>query len=105
MERKLVPSVFQNQKQDQTPPHKKTTAIEHGDHYIINGTKNWITNGGSASVYLVIAQTDIEKGHQGINAFIVEGGTPGFTVGPKENKLGIRSSDTHTLQFNEMKGP
>ncbi|MFT4791049.1 MAG: alkylation response protein AidB-like acyl-CoA dehydrogenase [Arcticibacterium sp.] len=84
---------------------QKTTAIDHGDHYIINGTKNWITNGGSASVYLVIAQTDIEKGHQGINAFIVEGGTPGFTVGPKENKLGIRSSDTHTLQFNEMKVP
>jgi len=84
---------------------QKTTAIDHGDHYIINGTKNWITSGGNASVYLVIAQTDIEKGHKGINAFIVDGGTPGFTVGPKENKLGIRSSDTHTLQFNEMRVP
>ncbi|GGW68658.1 alkylation response protein AidB-like acyl-CoA dehydrogenase [Winogradskyella epiphytica] len=84
---------------------QKTTAIDKGDHYIINGTKNWITNGGRADVYLVIAQTDREKGHKGINAFIVEKGTPGFDVGPKEDKLGIRGSDTHTLQFNDVKVP
>lgn len=80
-----------------------TTAIDMGDHYVINGTKNWITNGGRAEVYLVIAQTDREKGHRGINAFIVEKGTPGFDIGPKEDKLGIRGSDTHTLQFNDVK--
>lgn len=82
-----------------------TTAIEMDDHYLINGTKNWITSGGRADVYLVIAQTHREKGHHGINAFIVEKGTPGFDVGPKEDKLGIRGSDTHTLQFNDVKVP
>jgi alkylation response protein AidB-like acyl-CoA dehydrogenase len=84
---------------------QKTTAIDMGDHYIINGTKNWITNGGRSDVYLVIAQTDREKGHKGINAFIVEKGMPGFDIGPKEDKLGIRGSDTHTLQFNDVKVP
>ncbi|WP_299017591.1 acyl-CoA dehydrogenase [uncultured Polaribacter sp.] len=82
-----------------------TTAEDKGDHYIINGTKNWITNGGRSDVYLVIAQTDREKGHKGINAFIVEKDTPGFHIGPKEDKLGIRGSDTHTLQFNDVKVP
>lgn len=82
-----------------------TTAIDKGDHYIINGTKNWITNGGRSDVYLVIAQTDRNKGHRGINAFIVEKGTEGFEIGPKEDKLGIRGSDTHTLQFNDVKVP
>ncbi|WP_299672194.1 acyl-CoA dehydrogenase [uncultured Polaribacter sp.] len=82
-----------------------TTAEDKGDHYIINGTKNWITSGGRADVYLVIAQTDREKGHKGINAFIVEKGAEGFHVGPKEDKLGIRGSDTHTLQFNDVKVP
>jgi alkylation response protein AidB-like acyl-CoA dehydrogenase len=82
-----------------------TTAIDKGDHYLINGTKNWITNGGRSDVYLVIAQTDREKGHKGINAFIVEKGTQGFHIGPKEDKLGIRGSDTHTLQFNDVKVP
>ncbi|PQJ73761.1 acyl-CoA dehydrogenase [Polaribacter gangjinensis] len=82
-----------------------TTAIDMGDHYIINGTKNWITNGGRSDVYLVIAQTDRAKGHRGINAFIVERGMEGFHIGPKEDKLGIRGSDTHTLQFNEVKVP
>ena len=84
---------------------QKTTAIDKGDHYILNGTKNWITNGGSADYYLVIAQTDREKGHKGINAFIVEKGWEGFEVGPKEDKLGIRGSDTHTLNFNDVKVP
>ncbi len=82
-----------------------TTAIDKGDYYLINGTKNWITNGGRSDVYLVIAQTDREKGHKGINAFIVEKGTEGFHIGPKEDKLGIRGSDTHTLQFNDVKVP
>jgi len=76
-----------------------------GDHYLVNGTKNWITNGSSASVYLVIAQTDPEKGHKGINALIVEKGLEGFEIGPKENKLGIRGSDTHSLMFNNVKVP
>lgn len=84
---------------------QRTTAVDMGDHYIINGTKNWITSGGRADVYLVIAQTDREKGHKGINAFIVERGTEGFDIGPKEDKLGIRGSDTHTLQFNDVKVP
>lgn len=84
---------------------QKTTAIDMGDHYLLNGTKNWITNGGRADVYLVIAQTDKEKGHRGINALIVEKGMPGFDIGPKEDKLGIRGSDTHTLQFNDVKVP
>ncbi|WP_299051403.1 acyl-CoA dehydrogenase [uncultured Polaribacter sp.] len=82
-----------------------TTAIDKGDHYVINGTKNWITNGGRSDVYLVIAQTDREKGHRGINAFIVEKDMKGFHIGPKEDKLGIRGSDTHTLQFNDVKVP
>ena len=84
---------------------QKTTAIDKGDHYILNGTKNWITNGGSASVYLVIAQTHPEKGHKGINVLIVEKGAEGFVVGPKENKLGIRGSDTHSLLFTDVKVP
>ena len=84
---------------------QKTSAIDKGDHYVLNGTKNWITNGGRADVYLVIAQTDKDKGSHGINTFIVEKGTEGFHVGPKENKLGIRGSDTHTLQFNDVKVP
>lgn len=84
---------------------QKTTAIDMGDHYLLNGTKNWITNGSSASVYLVIAQTYPEKGHRGINALIVERGMPGFTVGPKENKMGIRGSDTHSLMFQDVKVP
>ncbi|WP_446051728.1 acyl-CoA dehydrogenase family protein [Zobellia laminariae] len=84
---------------------QKTTAIDKGDHYILNGTKNWITNGGTASTYIVIAQTDREKGHKGINALIVEKGMPGFEIGPKENKLGIRGSDTHSLNFNDVKVP
>ena len=84
---------------------QKTTAVDHGDHYVLNGTKNWITNGNSAEIYLVIAQTDIAKGHKGINALIVEKGMPGFEIGPKENKLGIRGSDTHSLIFNDVKVP
>ncbi len=84
---------------------QKTTAMDRGDHYVINGTKNWITNGNSAEIYLVIAQTDISKGHKGINALIVEKGMPGFEIGPKENKLGIRGSDTHSLIFNDVKVP
>ena len=82
-----------------------TLAVDKGDHYIINGTKNWVTNGGRSQVYIVIAQTNKSKGHKGINAFIVERNTPGFHIGPKENKLGIRGSDTHTLQFNNVKVP
>ncbi len=82
-----------------------TTAEDKGDYYLLNGTKNWITNGGRAGVYLVIAQTDREKGHKGINAFILEQGMEGFHIGPKEDKLGIRGSDTHTLQFNDVKVP
>ncbi|AZJ32486.1 Acyl-CoA dehydrogenase [Tenacibaculum mesophilum] len=82
-----------------------TTAEDKGDYYLLNGTKNWITNGGRADTYLVIAQTDRAKGHRGINAFIVEKGMEGFHVGPKEDKLGIRGSDTHTLQFNDVKVP
>jgi alkylation response protein AidB-like acyl-CoA dehydrogenase len=84
---------------------QRTTAVDKGDHYILNGTKNWITNGNSASVYLVIAQTDVEKGHKGINALIVEKGMPGFEIGQKENKLGIRGSDTHSLMFTDVKVP
>lgn len=84
---------------------QRTTAFDKGDHYLLNGTKNWITNGGTASVYLVIAQTDVAKGHKGINALIVEKGMPGFVVGPKENKLGIRGSDTHSLMFTDVKVP
>tara|TARA_Y100000385_G_C13105942_1_gene647816 strand:+ start:4956 stop:6095 length:1140 start_codon:yes stop_codon:yes gene_type:complete len=84
---------------------QKTTAIDKGDHYLLNGTKNWITNGNNASVYIVIAQTNIEKGHRGINALIVEKKSNGFLVGPKENKLGIRGSDTHSLMFTDVKVP
>ena len=84
---------------------QQTTAIDHGDHYLINGTKNWITSGGRAGVYIVIAQTDSSKGSKGINAFILEKGMAGFEIGPKEDKLGIRGSDTHTLQFNDVKVP
>jgi alkylation response protein AidB-like acyl-CoA dehydrogenase len=84
---------------------QKTTAVDKGDHYILNGTKNWITNGGTADFYLVIAQTHAEKKHHGINVLIVEKGMPGFDIGPKENKLGIRGSDTHSLQFNDVKVP
>jgi len=88
---------------DATSQH--TTAIDMGDHYLLNGTKNWITNGGNASTYLVIAQTHPEKGPKGINVLIVEKGMPGFTIGPKENKLGIRGSDTHSLMFSDVKVP
>ncbi|MGB3590802.1 MAG: acyl-CoA dehydrogenase [Nonlabens sp.] len=84
---------------------QKTTAIDKGDHYVLNGTKNWITNGNSADYYLVIAQTDREKKHRGINAFIVEKGWDGFEIGVKEDKLGIRGSDTHSLIFNDVKVP
>lgn len=84
---------------------QKTTAIDNGGHYILNGTKNWITNGNSADYYLIIAQTDREKKHHGINAFIVEKGWKGFEIGAKENKLGIRGSDTHSLIFNDVKVP
>ena len=84
---------------------QRTTAIDMGDHYLLNGTKNWITNGSTASTYLVIAQTNVELGHKGINAFIVERGMEGFIVGAKEDKLGIRGSDTHTLLFNDVKVP
>ncbi len=84
---------------------QRTTAEKQGDHYILNGTKNWITNGNSASVYLVMAQTDPSKGHKGISVFIVEKNCPGVVVSGKENKLGIRASDTHTILFNDVKVP
>lgn len=84
---------------------QRTTAENKGDHYILNGTKNWITNGSSASVYLVMAQADPSKGSKGINAFIVEKNWPGISVGSKENKLGIRGSDTHSIMFQDVKVP
>ncbi len=84
---------------------QRTTAEDKGDYYLLNGTKNWITNGGTASVYLVMAQTHPDKGHKGINCLIVEKGMDGFIVGAKEDKLGIRASDTHTLLFNDVKVP
>jgi alkylation response protein AidB-like acyl-CoA dehydrogenase len=84
---------------------QKTTAIDKGDHYLLNGTKNWITNGNSASIYLVIAQTDVDKKHKGINAFVVERGWKGFDIGLKEKKMGIRGSDTHSLMFTDVKVP
>ena len=84
---------------------QQTTAIDKGDYYLLNGTKNWITNGNSASFYFVIAQTDVSLGHKGINAFIVEKDMPGFVVGKKENKLGIRGSDTHSIMFTDVKVP
>lgn len=88
---------------DATSQH--TTAVDMGDHYLVNGTKNWITNGGTASTYIVMAQTDTSKKHRGINALIIEKGMQGFTVGPKENKMGIRGSDTHSLMFSDVKVP
>ena len=84
---------------------QRTTAVDMGDHYLLNGVKNWITNGGTASTYLVMAQTDAAKKHHGINVLIVEKGMEGFTVGAKENKLGIRGSDTHSLMFSDVKVP
>ncbi len=84
---------------------QRTTAIDMGDHYLVNGTKNWITNGNSASTYIVMAQTDASKKHHGINALIIEKGMEGFTIGPKENKMGIRGSDTHSLMFTDVKVP
>ncbi len=84
---------------------QRTTAEDRGDYYLLNGTKNWITNGSTASVYLVIAQTDPVKRHKGINALIVEKGMPGFVVGKKEDKMGIRGSDTHSLMFSDVKIP
>jgi alkylation response protein AidB-like acyl-CoA dehydrogenase len=84
---------------------QQTTAILEGDYYLLNGTKNWITNGSSASIYLVIAQTDASKGHKGISVFIVEKGWEGFVIGKKEDKLGIRGSDTHSLLFTDVKVP
>lgn len=84
---------------------QRTTAEDKGDHYLLNGTKNWITNGNSASVYLVVAQTDVEKKHKGINCLIVERSMEGFVVGKKEDKLGIRGSDTHSLMFTDVKVP
>lgn len=84
---------------------QRTTAVDMGDHYLLNGTKNWITNGGTSNVHLVIAQTDPEKKHRGINALIVETSWPGVTVGAKEDKLGIRASDTHTIMYSDVKVP
>jgi len=84
---------------------QRTTAVLDGDHYILNGTKNWITSGGTASVYLVIAQTDTEKGHKGITTFIVDRETEGISVGPHENKMGMRSSDTHSVMFTDVRVP
>ena len=84
---------------------QKTTAIDMGDYYLVNGTKNWITSGNTASVYLIIAQTHVEKKHKGINALIMTKDMPGFSIGPKENKMGIRGSDTHSLLFNDVKVP
>jgi alkylation response protein AidB-like acyl-CoA dehydrogenase len=84
---------------------QRTTAIDMGDHYILNGTKNWITNGGTSNLHIVIAQSDVEKGHRGINVFIVESNWPGVVIGAKEDKLGIRSSDTHTIMYTDVKVP
>ncbi len=84
---------------------QRTSAIDMGDHYLLNGTKNWITNGGKSSLHLVIAQTHTDKGHRGINALIVETSWPGVTIGAKEDKLGIRASDTHTIMYNDVKVP
>lgn len=84
---------------------QRTTAVDMGDYYLVNGIKNWITNGNSASVYLVMAQTDVSKGSKGINTLIIEKNWPGVTVGAKENKLGIRGSDTHSILFNDVKVP
>jgi len=84
---------------------QRTTAKDMGDYYLVNGTKNWITNGNSANTYILIAHTHPEKGHKGINAFIVEKDTPGISVGPHENKMGMRSSDTHSVMFTDVKVP
>ncbi|MBN2682886.1 MAG: acyl-CoA dehydrogenase family protein [Bacteroidales bacterium] len=84
---------------------QRTTAIDKGDHYLVNGTKNWITNANSGSTYLVIAQTDAAKGHKGINCLIVDKNSPGITLGPHEDKMGMRSSDTHSVMFNDVKVP
>jgi alkylation response protein AidB-like acyl-CoA dehydrogenase len=84
---------------------QKTLAIDKGDYYLVNGTKNWITNGNSASTYILIAQTDVEKGHKGINAFIVDRHAPGISLGPHEDKMGMRSSDTHSVMFTDVKVP
>jgi alkylation response protein AidB-like acyl-CoA dehydrogenase len=84
---------------------QRTIAKDMGDHYLLNGTKNWITNGGTSSVHLVIAQTDVEKGHRGINVLIVEANSPGVVIGAKEDKLGIRASDTHTIMYTDVKVP
>ncbi|HRG44197.1 MAG TPA: acyl-CoA dehydrogenase family protein, partial [Saprospiraceae bacterium] len=84
---------------------QRTTAVDMGDHYLLNGTKNWITNGGSSKIHLVIAQTHPELKHRGINAFIVETDWEGVVIGAKEDKLGIRSSDTHTIMYNDVKVP
>ena len=84
---------------------QRTTAIDMGDHYLLNGTKNWITNGGTSKLHIVIAQTDAEKGHRGINAFLVEADWEGVAIGAKEDKLGIRSSDTHTIMYTDVKVP
>lgn len=84
---------------------QRTTAVDMGDYYLLNGTKNWITNGGSSSLHIVMAQTDPEKKHKGINAFLVETGWDGVIIGAKEDKLGIRSSDTHTIMYNDVKVP
>jgi len=84
---------------------QRTTAEEKDDHYLVNGTKNWITNANSASIYVVIAQTHPEKKHKGINAFVIEKNTPGITLGPHEDKMGMRSSDTHSVMFNDVKIP
>ena len=84
---------------------QKTTATDMGDHYLLNGTKNWITNGSTGSTFLVMAQTDIEKGHKGINCLIITSDMKGFTVGSKEDKLGIRGSDTHSIMFQDVKVP
>lgn len=84
---------------------QQTTAEDKGDYYLLNGTKNWITNGNTAGIYIVIAQTDVEKKHKGINALIVERDMEGFMVGKKEDKMGIRGSDTHSLMFTDVKIP
>jgi alkylation response protein AidB-like acyl-CoA dehydrogenase len=84
---------------------QRTTAIDMGDHYILSGTKNWITNGGTSRIHIVIAQTDVEKGHKGINAFIVDTEWEGVRIGPKEDKLGIRASDTHSIMYEDVKVP
>ena len=85
--------------------HQRTTAEDKGDYYLLNGTKNWITNANSASTYIVMAQTDIDKGPRGINAFVIEKDTPGISLGPHENKMGMRSSDTHSVMFTDVKIP